>query len=409
VFSAPRVQQRWSYWNRELPGIRPFYAVKCNPDKDLLKVMAQHGSGFDCASEREILEVASVLRDNNKLTTLTDHVVYANPCKSLRDVNAAHNFGSPNTVIDSYEEVDKLKHIGWRGGSLLRILVEDKGSLLPFSSKFGFDGKAIQNIGRYAYAAGLPIRGISFHVGSGCKDPLQYKKAVAMSLQGIESLRSIGHDADTLDIGGGFVPNLQSFESNAVAIRSALGKTLVEKKIKVIAEPGRFFATDAFDLFVQVIGKKPALSGKPDEYRYTIDESLYGQFSCIPFDQQKPIWCRVPSEFGSPAQKAPRKRVKGTLFGRTCDSLDMIATSDNMEDLEVGDWLWFPNMGAYTSVTASEFNGFPKPPQHGSAEHNVFLPSLSTVLTSDWWKERFPTQIRYVTPVGLPAENLALK
>ncbi len=371
--------------------------------------MAQHGSGFDCASEREILEVASVLRDNNKLTTLTDHVVYANPCKSLRDVNAAHNFGSPNTVIDSYEEVDKLKHIGWRGGSLLRILVEDKGSLLPFSSKFGFDGKAIQNIGRYAYAAGLPIRGISFHVGSGCKDPLQYKKAVAMSLQGIESLRSIGHDADTLDIGGGFVPNLQSFESNAVAIRSALGKTLVEKKIKVIAEPGRFFATDAFDLFVQVIGKKPALSGKPDEYRYTIDESLYGQFSCIPFDQQKPIWCRVPSEFGSPAQKAPRKRVKGTLFGRTCDSLDMIATSDNMEDLEVGDWLWFPNMGAYTSVTASEFNGFPKPPQHGSAEHNVFLPSLSTVLTSDWWKERFPTQIRYVTPVGLPAENLALK
>jgi hypothetical protein len=33
-----------------------------------------------------------------------------------------------------------------------------------------------------------------------------------------------------------------------------------------------------------------------------------------------------------------------------------------MEELEVGDWLWFPHMGAYTTVTASEFNGFPKPP-----------------------------------------------
>jgi hypothetical protein len=33
-----------------------------------------------------------------------------------------------------------------------------------------------------------------------------------------------------------------------------------------------------------------------------------------------------------------------------------------MEELEVGDWLWFPAMGAYTRATASEFNGFPTPP-----------------------------------------------
>jgi hypothetical protein len=33
-----------------------------------------------------------------------------------------------------------------------------------------------------------------------------------------------------------------------------------------------------------------------------------------------------------------------------------------MDELVVGDWLWFPKMGAYTSATASEFNGFPKPP-----------------------------------------------
>jgi hypothetical protein len=35
-----------------------------------------------------------------------------------------------------------------------------------------------------------------------------------------------------------------------------------------------------------------------------------------------------------------------------------------MEELFVGDWLWFPNMGAYTRATASEFNGFPAPPIH---------------------------------------------
>jgi len=55
-----------------------------------------------------------------------------------------------------------------------------------------------------------------------------------------------------------------------------------------------------------------------------------------------------------------RPKEEGVLFGRTCDSLDVIAKGP-MERLEVGDWLYFPFMGAYTSSTASEFNGFPKP------------------------------------------------
>jgi ornithine decarboxylase len=49
------------------------------------------------------------------------------------------------------------------------------------------------------------------------------------------------------------------------------------------------------------------------------------------------------------------------MFGRTCDSLDVICYGSEMDELEIGDWLYFPWMGAYTSVTSSEFNGFPKP------------------------------------------------
>jgi ornithine decarboxylase len=138
----------------------------------------------------------------------------------------------------------------------------------------------------------------------------------------------------------------------ALSIRSAIHDT--DPAIKYIAEPGRFIATDAFDFFVEVIGKKPGSNG---EWRYTIDDSIYGQFSNILFDQAKPVWSRVrhPNETG------PRKYTKGTLFGRTCDSLDVIAKSDSMEELQVGDWLRFPRMGAYTRATASEFNGFPTP------------------------------------------------
>ena len=120
----------------------------------------------------------------------------------------------------------------------------------------------------------------------------------------------------------------------------------------LIAEPGRFLAQPSQDLFVKVIAKKPGLNGKG--FRYVIDESLYGHFSCIPFDHQTPAWVRVSQD------DTQRNKSESIIFGRTCDSLDVIAKGE-MDELEVGDWLYFPLMGAYTSATASEFNGFPKP------------------------------------------------
>jgi hypothetical protein len=61
-----------------------------------------------------------------------------------------------------------------------------------------------------------------------------------------------------------------------------------------------------------------------------------------------------------------------------------------MEELEVGDWLWFPNMGAYTRATASEFNGFPSPP--------VFQATIGDV---DAFEP--PTNVRYMPTVSSKA------
>jgi len=382
---------------RELPNVKPFYAVKCNPNRDLLRTMVDLGSGFDCASEKELVEVGKASTTKGKLLDFQNNVIYANPCKSIRDVTCAHNFGAPPTVVDSYEEVYKLKTLGWKGGALIRIRVEDSGSLMPFSNKFGIDPKEVKDLATFAYGEGFPIKGISFHVGSGCKDPQQYKHAVKSGIDLVHTLKDLGHEANVVDIGGGFMGDEESFERNCRAIREGI-YTSKYKGLQFIAEPGRFFASDAFDLFVQVIGKKPGLSGKSSEYRYTIDESLYGQFSCIPFDQQKPKWIRVP-KLENVYDKKPRRTIKGTLFGRTCDSLDMIASAEEMEELEIGDWLWFPHMGAYTSVTASEFNGFSAPPQHGSATERIFLPEIADVLKTSGVP--FPKTVKYVKPVSL--------
>jgi len=339
VISPRRIQSQIQLWKQELPSVNPFYAVKCNPEPILLEELIDGSVNFDCASLREVYEVHNLGIQQNP------SIIYAHPMKSENDIRTVDSHGISVTVVDSIEECEKLANCKWRGSAFLRVAVEDSGSKMPFSSKFGADTSEIERIAR---GSQIPISGVSFHVGSGCQDPNQYKKAIHyVSDDVFKILRKYKHKPTIIDIGGGFSANPNEFLPAAKSIRKAISNQHV-----MIAEPGRFFAQPSQDLFVKVIAKKRGQNGG---WRYVIDESLYGHFSCIAFDHQKPAWFRIPTD-----NESKRVISESTLFGRTCDSLDVIAKG-KMEELEVGDWLYFPLMGAYTSATASEFNGFPKP------------------------------------------------
>jgi len=133
--SPARIERLQSIWSFNLPAVNPYYAVKCNPDPKLLGLLREYGFGFDCASQREL----SLMEKGNL-------VVYANPCKSDRDIAYAKERGSPLTVIDSCEEVDKLDAASYTGGALVRIKVDDKGSKMPFGAKFGAEVSAVSAI-----------------------------------------------------------------------------------------------------------------------------------------------------------------------------------------------------------------------------------------------------------------------
>jgi ornithine decarboxylase len=347
----------------------------------LMKWLKEAGVGFDCASGMELEKAAVLFHTPSAFASST---VFANPCKPPRDLATAMRLQSGPTVVDSVEEVQKLTAMNWKQGSLIRIAVDDQGSKMPFSKKFGAavaDIPAIQTIAR---SLGQEIKGISFHVGSGCQDLTQYSKAIQLALLSLAPSKG----PKIVDLGGGF--ETETFHKAAKCIQESIKAVPSTLPIQWIAEPGRFMASDFQDLFVPVIGKKAGSNG----WRYTIDESLYGQFSSIPFDRATPKWLRIQSEGEITARAPSRKRMPGVLFGRTCDSVDMIAQSDDMEELEVGDWLWFPKMGAYTSVTATEFNGFPKPKviyTEESQPHPMFMGF-----------EPWPTKIKTVSHVTVP-------
>ena len=364
VLSKPRIDTQWSTWQKTLPTITPYYAVKCNPEPFLLQTLINHGASFDCASLREVYDVRNCVRPYDMGIS---EILYAHPMKSERDIQTIGPLGIQTTVVDSVEECEKLEMCGWKGSAFLRVAVEDKGSKMPFSVKFGASKEEVREI---ASRSRVPISGVSFHVGSGCQTPLQYKDAIEYaSGEVFNTLRRYKHNPKVIDIGGGFSSDPQVFLKTAKVIQETIKLNPIPRTY--IAEPGRFFAQPSQDLFVKVIAKKPGLNRKG--FRYVIDESLYGHFSCIPFDHQTPPFIRIPMN----DERRGVNFTDGILFGRTCDSLDVIARG-NMQELEVGDWLYFPLMGAYTSATASEFNGFPKP--HLLEDEHGLLPKLEDAL-----------------------------
>lgn len=351
VVSPFRVETQIARWKTYLPNVSPFYAVKSNPCTVLLTELSNRGIGFDCASLQEVYAV-------KKLNSSS--ILYAHPMKSENEITAIDSLNIETTVVDSVEESLKLDALGWAGSALVRVAVDDTKSDMPFSSKFGASMKEVTQI---AEASKIPITGVSFHVGSGCKDPKQYTEAIKYAGGPIFSiLKQYKHHPTIVDIGGGF----SSKRENFLPVVEAILNAPLHRRIKMIAEPGRYFSEGFQDLFVKVIAKKPGLDGKG--WRYVINESLYGYFSCIPFDKQRPSWI----VFSSNRYKSTKKE-SSVIFGRTCDSLDVIAKG-NMEEMEVGDWLYFPLMGSYTNSSASEFNGFPKP--HKIIDTNDLLPDL---------------------------------
>jgi ornithine decarboxylase len=340
-FSKQRLLTQVSLWRRYLPYVTPHYAVKSNNDPEVLRWLHEAKVRFDCASPSEIRQALEV-------GSTPEGIIYANPCKSRKDIREAAASGIRTTVIDSPEEAQKLAEVKWPGNTLIRLKVADSGSAQPFSRKFGAPLAWVPDILKALQEARIPHAGWSFHVGSLCNDQAQYYKAIETCA---EADAFADKPAEIIDVGGGFLPDEESFAVAAQEI--CKGRGLFGPKTTWIAEPGRFLSMPVVSLETQVIGVKRRHT--PPGFIYTLDDSVYGSFSNIPFDGQKPVFKLLGDEFNA------RPKVNATLFGHTCDSADCIAEDIVLPELRVGDYLEVHNMGAYTIVSASKFNGFPMP------------------------------------------------
>jgi len=90
-------------------------------------------------------------------------------------------------------------------------------------------------------------------------------------------------------------------------------------------------------------------------FLYYVNDGVYQSFNCILFDHYEPKALVLE-------QKGRTDMYKCTIFGPTCDSMDCISKDILFPELEVGEWIYFKNMGAYSVAAASPFNGFKSHP-----------------------------------------------
>ena len=318
-------------WTEALPHVKPYYAVKCNPTPAIVETLAKMGSNFDCASPAEIEQVLS-------LGVEPERILYANPCKRVEDIRFAKENGIMRTTFDSVCELKKMACLFSDCKLFLRIRADDPSARCNLGVKYGAEEHEWDVLLFTAKTLGLDVVGISFHVGSFASSITAFEDAMEKAEKAIELAREHGHDPRIIDIGGGF------------SSMSGLPKTIsAPKGLQLIAEPGRFFVERVMELHTPVIGTKG--SG------LTISESLYGAFNCILFDHAAPQVKEVRDEFGN---KIEGQAIKRTIFGSTCDGGDVIYKEYELPDgADLGSWIVWETMGAYTCAATTRFNGIP--------------------------------------------------
>lgn len=342
VLSINQVKKNYEVLRKYLPRAKVHYAIKANPHPEILRLMAKLDSNFDVASDGEIQTLFDMGIDGSR-------IIYANPVKTRAGLLACNSCGVRRMTFDSATEIEKIKALCPNATVLLRLRIDNKAAHVDLNSKFGAAREDALQLMLKAQAAGLNMAGIAFHVGSQTVVSDPYLQALDTTRELFAEAKAAGLNLHIVDLGGGMPIPEEKVKFNLPEMLKQISARLDEDfpDAEIWCEPGRYICGTAVNLITSVIG----VTNRGGMPWYFLDEGLYGTFSGVLFDQ----W-----DFKLLSFKKGVKKVRATFAGPSCDSLDVMFRGVMTAPLEMGDLLLVPACGAYTSASATTFNGFSK-------------------------------------------------
>jgi ornithine decarboxylase len=351
VINLNRVEEKFRLLAQALPTASIYYAVKANPESEILKRLVKLGSSFDAAS---IFEIEQCLAEGAS----PDRISFGNTIKKNKDISRAYQLGIRLFSFDSVGELEKLAVHAPGSKVYCRLLIETTGALWPLARKFGCGFDTAFDLMVHSQQLGLKPYGLSFHVGSQQMDPTQWEKPIGLAKELFSRLAQNGIQLEMLNLGGGFPAHYQSsiLEERiyGAEIMAALERHFGDRQPSLMIEPGRSLVAEAGIVHAEVV----LISEKsyPRNVRWVFLD--IGKFNGLSETTDEPILYKILTPYDDGAPTAPV-----ILAGPTCDSADILYEKTKYQfpvDLKVGDRIEIHSTGAYThSYSSICFNGFP--------------------------------------------------
>lgn len=361
VYSANQIVERLHLFQNAF-GRREHlvcYAVKANSSLAILKLLADHGAGFDIVSGGELSRVMAAAPD------AAERVVFSGVGKTADEIDAALKAGILEFNVESEAELALLaaraKQRKARARFALRVNPDVFADTHPYIStglrehKFGIDIRQAAAIYRAAAKSKwLEPGGISVHIGSQIRSAEPFGAAIRRVSKLAAQLRGEGIALKAIDAGGGLGIDYHSGVDGADATaKVAEYATAIEKALdgfegRLLIEPGRFIVAQAGALVTRVLNVK-----KNGKKTFVITDAAMN-------DLIRPALYQAFHEIVPVKSRAGRARAVDVV-GPVCETGDFFARDRQLKPVVAGDLLALLDAGAYGMAQSSNYNSRMRP------------------------------------------------
>jgi diaminopimelate decarboxylase len=337
------------------------YSVKACGNINILKFLAEAGSGFDIVSGGELYRVLQAGGEPGK-------IVYAGVGKTDREIIEALNAGIAYFNIESEAELENLMGLAKQQGKCPKAALRVNPDVDPKThkytttgtkeSKFGVDIERARKVfADYGKQTSVNLCAIHIHLGSAGKTVQPYVEAIEKVLALIEKLRSEGFGIEALNIGGGYGADyITGTAPTAADYAAAIVPMLAGKELKLILEPGASIAANAAILVTKVLYLK-----RGGRKKFVIVDAGMNDLIRPPlYDAFHFVWPVEAGEKFVPRQRDKDLKLGGTevvdVVGPICEGADFFAKGRALPPVKQGDLLSVFTAGAYGFSMSSNYN-----------------------------------------------------
>ena len=260
VYSLNYIKKQYQRYQKSLPKIKIYYAVKSNSNLSILKLLHDIGAGFDAVSLGELKKIKIVAN------TLTN-TVFAGVAKTADEITFALENHIGCLHVESESELELIGKIALKMGKQAPISIRINPNIDAKThpkittgleeNKFGIGiDDAIMLYQKIKAQKHYKIIGIDCHIGSQITDLSAFEKAFLSLKDTYFKLKELGIEINTINLGGGLGIDYINLEDAPIEQYAQLIKKFFNFPCQLAIEPGRSLIAHSGILLTKIIRKK---------------------------------------------------------------------------------------------------------------------------------------------------------